>query len=96
MSTAQQVEHQGDRQRFVVAHGGRESELTYSHQGENALALEHTFVPPEHRGQGIAEQLTRAALAYAAANDLKIIPACSYVQRFVEKHVEFSSLVVTE
>jgi len=53
----------------------------------------HTFVPPSLRGLKIAQQLVIYALNYAKENDLKIIPSCQYVKRFVEKHAEYQSLI---
>jgi predicted GNAT family acetyltransferase len=54
----------------------------------------HTVVPPELRGRGIAEALVRAALADARAAGRKVVPACSYVARFMERHREFGDLLV--
>lgn len=59
----------------------------------NRLVFTHTFVPPGLRGRGIAETLVRAALDYARAQKLQIVPACSYVAAFVERHREFQALI---
>jgi predicted GNAT family acetyltransferase len=56
--------------------------------GEGMLVCTHTFVPPELRGRGIAERLVRAALEYARAEGLRVVPACSYVAAFIERHPE--------
>jgi predicted GNAT family acetyltransferase len=45
------------------------------------------------RGKGLAESLVRAALAWARAEKLKVVPQCSYVARFIELHAEYSDLV---
>jgi predicted GNAT family acetyltransferase len=57
------------------------------------LTVQHTFVPPELRGQGIAEELTREALAWAKANGKKVVPQCSYTVAFLRKHPEFAELL---
>ena len=52
-----------------------------------------TFVPPELRGQGVAERLAKAALEYAAVNNLKVVASCSFVQRFIQRHSEYQGLL---
>lgn len=57
------------------------------------ITFTHTFVPSELRGRGLAEQLVRAALEYARGEKLQVVPACSYVARFIDRHAEFGPLV---
>ena len=57
-------------------------------RGEGTLVLTHTFVPPEVRGRGLAERLVRVALDYARVERLRVVPSCSYVAAFVERHPE--------
>ena len=59
------------------------------------MIFTHTFVPVELRGRGIAEKIVRAALADVRAQKLRVVPACSYVARFIEHHSEYSDLVAT-
>ena len=66
--------------------------LDYRRDGE-AMLFTHTGVPPALRGRGIAGKLTAAALDYARDHDLKIVPLCSYVAAYVERHPEYQSLV---
>ncbi|HVU33924.1 MAG TPA: GNAT family N-acetyltransferase [Opitutaceae bacterium] len=56
------------------------------------IAFTHTFVPPELRGRGIAEKLVRAALEYAKAERLRVVPECSYVASFIRRHREYVQL----
>lgn len=64
----------------------------YSFEG-NCIVLEHTFVPAEFHGQGIAANLVRAALDEARQRRLKIIPRCSYGAEFLRGNREFADLV---
>jgi predicted GNAT family acetyltransferase len=54
---------------------------------------EHTVVSEALRGKGIAGKLTQKLMEYARENSLKIIPLCSYVVGFFEKHNEFKDLL---
>jgi predicted GNAT family acetyltransferase len=56
------------------------------------IVLTHTFVPPELRGRGVAEQLVRTALEEARRAGKKVVPQCSYVARFIRRNPEFQPL----
>jgi len=55
----------------------------------------HTEVDPAHQGKNLAAILTRESLAdvRAAAKD-KVVPVCSYVVRYMEKHPETQDLLL--
>ena len=57
------------------------------------MIFTHTVVPPELRGRGIAEKLVRAALAGAREQGRKVVPACSYVAKFIERNKEYQDLL---
>lgn len=52
--------------------------ITFYYQEENVIAIDHTFVSPELRGQSIAGKLLNEVVTFAKTNNLKIIPVCSY------------------
>jgi predicted GNAT family acetyltransferase len=60
---------------------------------DDKIVFTHTLVPPELRGRGIAEQLVRPALADARAAGRKVVPACSYVAVFIQRHREYQDLL---
>lgn len=47
---------------------------------EEALDVQHVYVPKEHRGHGVAEGLVKEALSLAKKKGWKIIPTCTYVR----------------
>lgn len=87
-----------DRSRFVVELGdGSEAYLAYREREDGSLDYESTFVPREHRGRGIAEELVVHALERAREAGRTIVPSCPYVRHVVEdEHPEFGSLVAGE
>lgn len=79
--------------RYVVhLEGGKEGEMTYRRVRPDVIAIDHTGVPPEFRGQGIAEQLVLKAIADARAEKFTIVPLCSYVAAQFRRHPEWSDL----
>ena len=56
--------------------------------------LDHTEVPEALRGQGIAAKLARVALDHARDENWKIVPACSFIERYIQRYPEYAGLVV--
>lgn len=85
------VRHNPDEHRFETEIDGHVSVAEYQLRGTEMI-MTHTFVPPELRGRGVAEKLVRAALEYARTERLRVVPACSYVAAYIERHDEFKPL----
>lgn len=92
MSNTPQVWHNGPQSRYEVTVDGFLSVCEYELAGKQ-MTFTHTVVPPELRGRGIAEQLVRVALADARVEGCTVVPACSYVAKFIERHKEFADLL---
>lgn len=85
------VSHHTAANRFEVEIDGNRALAEYARQGQ-IVTMTHTFVPPELRGRGLAEKLVVAALEWARAERLHVVPACSYVAKFLERHPEYRDL----
>lgn len=86
------VRHNVGESRFEAEVEGQLSVADYTlNQGE--ITFTHTYTPPPLRGRGIAEKLVRAALDYARDQRLRVVPACSYVALYVQRHPEYQELV---
>ncbi|HEX2123089.1 MAG TPA: GNAT family N-acetyltransferase [Thermoanaerobaculia bacterium] len=53
----------------------------------------HTAVPDALAGRGIAGELARHALGHARAQNLRVVPQCSYIAAFIQRHSEYQDLV---
>ncbi len=62
--------------------------VTFPKVKEGVVNLDHTFVDPSLRGQGVAGKLMEAAVAYFRSNDLKVKPTCSYAVKWFSEHPE--------
>jgi len=87
-----EVKHDEINKRFVVEIEGYEAYLSYN-VFNDIIELSYAYTPPEIRGKGIAKIVVEYAFNYAKANNLKVIPTCSYVQAFVEKNDNYKSLL---
>jgi predicted GNAT family acetyltransferase len=92
MSESVTVTHNAAAHRYEAMVDGHRSICEYE-LADGKMIFTHTVVPPELRGRGIAEKLVRTALAEARAAGRKVVPQCSYVARFIERHKEFSDLL---
>ena len=59
--------------------------LTYQRRG-NTLGADHTLVPPEIGGRGVAARLVEALVADAREAGDRIVPQCSYVEAAFRRH----------
>lgn len=67
--------------------------LTWVRRGDGARVAEHTLVPREIGGRGIAGLLVEDLIADARANGFKIVPQCSYVAAKFDKNPEWADLL---
>ena len=65
--------------------------LTWVDRGGDRVA-EHTLVPAEIGGRGVAARLVEALVADAKAEGFRIVPACSYVEAAFRRHPEWADL----
>jgi uncharacterized protein len=79
--------------RFEIEQDGEVASLEYSMTG-NVLALIHTDVPDKLRGLGLATLLAENALQFAREHNLKVDVICPLVQEYIDKHPEYSDLVL--
>jgi predicted GNAT family acetyltransferase len=86
-------EDDGEAGRYVIRFAdGMEAEMTYRAVRPGVIAIDHTFVPPEHRNAGHAERLVNAGIAAARDEGLRIVPVCSYVALQFRRHADWADL----
>ena len=71
--------------------GSTAAEITWT-QMADVMVVEHTFVDPSLRGQGVAKQLLDQAADYARRNEYKIEPVCSYVAAAFERSSDYDDV----
>lgn len=67
--------------------------LSFRERGDDVVDLYSTYVPPAGRGQGVAARLVTVALDDLRAKGKKIVPTCSYVDTYLDRHPAYRDLV---
>lgn len=78
--------------RFELEADGITAVANY-HLAGKVMTFTHTEVPPPARHRGIASRLIQGALTEARARGLKIVPRCSFVKAYVDRHPEVGELL---
>jgi hypothetical protein len=81
------ISHDQDAKRFTTEVDERRAELDYAVAG-SVMTITHTRVPREIGGRGVAAELMRAALQFAAERGFSIDPACSYAAAYMRKRAQ--------
>lgn len=87
-----EVKDNAHEQRYEVRVGHEVAELTYKRETGRITFL-HTGVPAAMEGHGIGSKLARTALEEARAARLKVVPLCSFMAEYIQKHSEYETLL---
>ena len=86
------IVHNAAKHRFELdVEGG--SVFTEYRLSSGVMTFFHTLTPPALRGRGLAGKVVQAALEFARAERLKVIPLCWYVNEHIKARPEFRELL---
>ncbi|MDU1891890.1 MAG: GNAT family N-acetyltransferase [Dysgonomonas sp.] len=68
--------------------------IEYIKTKNGEIYLTHTEVPIALEGQGIATQLVEKVLADIESKDLKLVPMCPFVAKYIKKHPDWKRIVL--
>ncbi|GAA4496509.1 hypothetical protein GCM10023172_09950 [Hymenobacter ginsengisoli] len=80
------VQHDTANQEFIIGPADQQAELAYSLPAAGVIDFVHTYVPESQRGQGVADELAQAGLAYARQQHLKVRTSCEFMSGYVQRH----------
>jgi hypothetical protein len=74
----------------------RDGVLAYARYVRSAdvLDIQHTLVPKEAEGKGMATALIRGTLDIIRARGEKLVPTCPFVSAYMRRHPETQDLLV--
>ncbi len=64
------------------------AEITYAAMRDGSVNIDHTYVSPKLRNQGIADKLMRAVCEVLAKDSKTAFATCPYAVAWFEKHPE--------
>jgi uncharacterized protein len=86
------VTHNPKASRFELEKDGHLAVLEYLLE-PGKIVFTHTGVPEALGGQGLGSLLARAGLDYARAQKLSVVPLCSFIAGYIQKHPEYQDLI---
>lgn len=86
------VRDNAEHKRFELTQDGITAWSSYERQG-NMVDIQHTLVPPEARGKGMASVLIKGSLDILMRRGEKLIPTCPFVAAYLRKHPEYQVLL---
>ncbi|HLL58756.1 MAG TPA: GNAT family N-acetyltransferase [Allosphingosinicella sp.] len=92
MASQSEVTQNEAEHRYELAVEGQTAFAQYNLNGD-IITFTHTIVPEEMEGQGIGSRLVSFALDDARSRDLKVVPMCSFVRGYIERHPEYQDLL---
>ena len=94
-----EVVHNAAQHRFELNPAGEQASpdvngafLVYERRGERMI-LVHTEVPARFEGRGFGGMLVRAAVEYARAQQLRVVPVCPFARVYLQRHPEYADRV---
>jgi len=72
------------------------AETTFSFACNNRVVVNHTYVNPVLRGQGVAGKMMEVVAEHFRENGLKANATCSYAREWFKKHRETYSDILSE
>ena len=90
-----EITHQRDGQRgaFVIKRGGQTlAQMTYSMGGGIAI-VDHTDVDAALRGTGAGARLVKAAVEWARAEKVQIMPLCPFARSVFDKTADYGDVL---
>jgi len=83
-----QIDDNPEEQRYeALLDGQLAGFIRYQLRGDQ-ITLYHTEVEPAYEGEGIGAELARVALADIKSRDLKLVPLCPFIARYVRRHAD--------
>ncbi|MEO0943893.1 MAG: GNAT family N-acetyltransferase [Pseudomonadota bacterium] len=74
--------------RYVATIDGIEGEgdLTFSKASDTLIIVDHTGVPDNMRGKGVADALAKRVVEDARSAGQKIVPLCPFFSAYIARH----------
>jgi len=75
--------HKPEKGRFLIKTAYGKAKLKYEIDNNRSMNIKKTKVPLKLRGLGLGKKLVEAALQFAYANQLPVVPTCFFVRKIL-------------
>ncbi len=82
--------------RYEIRDGDRLLGLAAYQRRGDQVVFTHTEVDPQAEGSGLGGKLVRAALDDVRGRGGRVVPQCSFVRGWIERHPEYGDLVAKD
>lgn len=79
---------------YIEADGTEAAMMHYVWAGDDKFIIDHTEVNEQFEGRGLGKQLVKAAVLYARANNIKIVPLCPFAKGVFDRVEEYRDVLV--
>jgi hypothetical protein len=86
------ITHNQAAKRFETSIDDQTGYISYQERGDT-LVYDHTIVPQSLGGRGVGSALVKHALDYAREHNKKVVPQCSFVASYINKHSDYQDLI---
>ncbi len=83
-----------DADRYEIRDGDRLLGIAAYQRRDNEIRFTHTEVNPDAGESGLGSRLVRSALDDVRGKGLRVVPLCSFVRGWIERHPEYADLLV--
>jgi predicted GNAT family acetyltransferase len=93
------IQHKQEAQRgqFFIPDGDEVvAQMTYIRHDPKTMIIDHTEVDEALQGQSIGYQLVHAAVDYARAHQMKIVPVCVFARAVFDKKPDYADVLQEE
>jgi predicted GNAT family acetyltransferase len=85
-----------ERERFEITVDGQLAGFVQYLRRGGRIIFFHTEIDPAFEGRGLGSELAQGALDAARGADDPVVPLCSFVHHYIDRHAQYADLVDEE
>ncbi|WFE19837.1 GNAT family N-acetyltransferase [Solwaraspora sp. WMMD937] len=90
------VEDNPARNRFEILIDDGLAGFASYRPGPAAVTVTHTEIDPAYRGRGAGDALAHGLLSELRDRGERVVPQCSFIAAYIDRHPEFAELVADD
>ncbi|WP_181350230.1 GNAT family N-acetyltransferase [Thalassobacillus sp. CUG 92003] len=87
---------QGENRFYIGSESRVDAEIHFEETDDETMVIDHTFVDPSKREEGLGSKLVAKAVEHAREEGLKIDPVCSFARDTLEQTPDYHDVLKTD